>query len=192
MFLLFYKGLDSGYILVRFLFIFVHFLYVIYILFENGSDQQRNTCENQIVQSDIPIIKNGLSRVPIVESKIELRQRKEHIFVKEIKRHLTNPNIIPPTMHKQQSPKHPKLRQRIITSLHCSHALLTKEPNPNMSFFDHRHIIGSITNGKGNFAQFISHQSDNIGFLAGKQTTTYHCLTVLCQLGQVCTCLFGF
>ena len=48
-------------------------IHVIYVLIKHSSDNQRNGCEDQIVQRDIVIIKDALAGESRVERKEKLR-----------------------------------------------------------------------------------------------------------------------
>lgn len=50
----------------------------------SGSDDERQGSEYEIVESNVPIIEEGLGTICTVETKKKLRHREDHIFVEEI------------------------------------------------------------------------------------------------------------
>ena len=155
------------------------------VLLEDSPDYQRQRGKGQVVASDIDIIEDGLPREPAVKSKYELRNCKEHVLVEEVKNHLSNPDVIPPAMHQQQPPQHPKLRQRIVTRLHSSHPFLPEQPHPDMCSLDHRYIIRPVPDRQCYLIQVCSHYTYYLGLLDGEKTATNHSIAVLGQIREL-------
>ena len=56
-------------------------------------------------------------------------------------------------------------------------ALFAKEPDSDVSFLNHRDVIGAVANCKGDWViGSVSHHSNNFGLLNGRHTATYHTL----------------
>ena len=71
-------------------------------------------------------------------------------------------------MHQQQPPEHAELRQGVVTRLHSTHPLLSKQPNTNVSSLDHGHIVGSISNRQCYFVQSRPYNPYNLCLLDGQ------------------------
>ena len=77
---------------------------VIDVLIKSSSDDQWECREEQIVESDVPVIEKWLSWVPTHERKEKLRDRKYHVLVEEVQDHLRNTDVGPMPMHKDEPP----------------------------------------------------------------------------------------
>jgi len=54
-----------------------------------------------------------------------------------------------------------------------------------MSCFDHRDVIGSITDGQSDFVEIISDNSNNFSLLNRQKSTTDHRITIFSQIWQL-------
>lgn len=54
------QGLDCWLLSLSLLLGWVGFYYVVYVLFEDGSDYEWDACECEIVQGDVPVVKDCL------------------------------------------------------------------------------------------------------------------------------------
>ncbi len=68
------------------------------VLFQYGPDDQWKRREYQIVQRDIKIVVQRLSRVPIQKGEQVLREGEYHVLVEEVQNHLADSNVVPPPM----------------------------------------------------------------------------------------------
>ena len=102
-----------------------------------------------------------------------MRHCEQHVFVEEIKDHLTDAHIVPSSVHQQQSPQHPELGQSVVTRLNCAHSLLTEQSNADVGGFDHWNIVRTITDRKSDFVELISDYCDNLSLLNGQQPTAH-------------------
>ncbi len=82
---------------------------VVYILFNNCSNNEGKGCEDEVVQSDIHVVVDCLARVAAKESVQELGNCEEHVLVKKVQNHLADSHVIPSTVNEQQSPEHSEL-----------------------------------------------------------------------------------
>ena len=65
------------------------FLYsVVDVLLQHSTNNEWNGCEDQVIQTDIPIIEERLPGIRTKEGKNKLRNGKQHIIVKEVQDHL--------------------------------------------------------------------------------------------------------
>lgn len=110
---------------------------IIDILFEECPYKKGKRCEQDIIESDVEIIIDGLSRVGIAEGEEHSGDGKQNAFIAKVKNHLTNSDIVPSAVNEKQSPKHLELRDRIVTSLNSIHPLLSVYSNTNISLLYH-------------------------------------------------------
>ena len=77
---------------------------VVDILLKDRPEEKRYARKHKVVKGDIDIVEDGLTRKAIIESRYELRDGEEHIFVEKVKNHLTDSHIVPPAMDQHQTP----------------------------------------------------------------------------------------
>ena len=138
---------------------------VVDVLFENCSHNQGKGCEDEVVKGDIHVIVDCLARVAAKESVKELGNGEKHVFVKKVQNHLTDSDVIPPSMHEQQPPQHPELRKRVVTRLHSALTLFTKQTNSNVCSLDHWNVVSAITYSQCDLFEFFPDQCDNFSLL---------------------------
>ena len=74
------------------------------IYLEDGSDEDGKEGEDHVVKGDGPREPEGLARAHGVEGEDGLDNSKDHIFIEEVKNHLSNSDVIQPTVMKKQLP----------------------------------------------------------------------------------------
>lgn len=110
---------------------------IVNILVKESSNYKWHRGKQDIIEGDIVIVIDRLSREPTKERKDDSRNSKEDTFVGEVEDHLADTNVVPSAMYKKQPPNHPELRNRIITCLNSIHALLSVNSNPDIGLFYH-------------------------------------------------------
>ncbi len=74
---------------------------VIDILFEECPYKKWKRGEQDIIESDVEIIVDGLSRVCIAEGKEHSGDGKQNAFIAKVKNHLTNSDIVPSAVNEK-------------------------------------------------------------------------------------------
>ena len=71
-------------------------------------------------------------------------------------------------MHEQQAVKIEELAEGVVSGADRLRSLLATYTNADMSFHDHRHIIGTISNRQSDPLAIFLTESDHISFLLGR------------------------
>lgn len=153
-------------------------------MLEHGADDDRQRREDEVVEGDVHVVEERLTGVGAEKGGDELRDGEEHVLVEEVENHLADSDVVPPAMHEQQPPQHPKLRQSIIPRLHSPHTLLAIQSHPNMRLLYHSHIICAIANRQRNFFQVFPDHFYKLTFLTWQKTTTDDALAVGAESGE--------
>ena len=80
-------------------------LFVVDVLVENRSDDQRPGSEDQVVETDVEVVVNGLAAERIVEAEDELGEGEDDVLVEEVLDHFGNTDVGPSAMDEQQFPE---------------------------------------------------------------------------------------
>ena len=72
--------------------------YIVNILLKDRSNNQRQWSEGKVVERNIDIVEDSLRWKTTVEGKDKLGKGEEHVFVEEVKNHLSNAYVVPPAM----------------------------------------------------------------------------------------------
>lgn len=74
-------------------------MFIVDVLIKGCSNDQWECSKDQIIQGDVPIIIKRLGWKGTKETKEELRDSEQHVFVEEVQNHLWNSDVIPMTMN---------------------------------------------------------------------------------------------
>ncbi len=113
---------------------------------KNCPHNNREKCEKQIKKSYRPWWPKRSPWSVVVETKCKLNNSEDHVFIKRVEDHLTDPHIVESSIVKQKFPQDAELSDCIIWNLSCSCPFFTEYTNPNMCLHYHVGIIGSISN----------------------------------------------
>lgn len=82
--LFFNSKIFDSFLHLYFISVLISLFPIIYIFLENSPYNDGPKGEDTVIESDIPVVENALRAEHAIESKIKLRQRKNHIFIKKI------------------------------------------------------------------------------------------------------------
>ena len=112
---------------------------------EDGSDEDGKEGEDHVVEGDGPREPEGLARTHGVKCEDGLDNSENHVFIEEVKNHLSNSDVIQPTVMKQQLPEKAKLSNCIVSYLCSSCSFLAKDTYPYVCLHYHINIVCTVT-----------------------------------------------
>lgn len=115
------------------------------ISFEDISKNTRPGCPKHIIKHRKPVSKEDLPRIPVEKSEIKLTEDKYHIFVEVVANEHSNSSIAPSTMSHDELLEELEFADCIVSTSNSLCPFFTSNTNSYVSFHDHWHIIGSIT-----------------------------------------------
>lgn len=126
------------------------------------------TCEDDIVELNVPFVED-CHGAEATEVGVEIvRHRQNHVLVEKVQDKLRDARITSSTMKEDEAPEHLELRNRKVTGLDGSHALVTKKANTDVRFIDHAYIVVTIAHGHCQQTAIVHlDHLDDISFLLG-------------------------
>ena len=74
---------------------------VVDVLFEDGSDDEWKTGEEEVVEGNVPVFEDGLAWKTAVEGKQKLWDCEQHVFVEEVEDHLWYSYVVPAAVNQK-------------------------------------------------------------------------------------------
>lgn len=112
-----------------------------------------------------------------------MRGGEDEVFVEEVEDQLRVSQIVKPTMMHQKPPQELELSKCKVTRLHSTHTFVTEEAYSYVGLLNHRHIISTIADGKGDYFWIVLlDETDDVSFLTRGHSATDDCLTCLANL----------
>jgi hypothetical protein len=143
------------------------------VLIEDTKNKGRHNCEENVVETHRPGLKDDLSGETILEGVPELSHKKCRVLVVEVQDHLGDSLIRPGSVYKQELSKVAELCDRNVGRTCCLKTFNTRDTDADMCCLDHRDIVSAITNSQENGFLVTLDKLDDEGFLQGRDTTIY-------------------
>mmetsp|Transcript_31016 Transcript_31016/g.101116 ORF Transcript_31016/g.101116 Transcript_31016/m.101116 type:complete len:472 (-) Transcript_31016:1778-3193(-) len=147
------------------------------VLVEHADRDDGQRHKHHVVSRHRHVVVHRLAAVEGVHGVEEERETEEEVLVEEIRDEASDTSKVPAPVHEQEALEKFELCKRKIGSHDRLHALLARNPDPDVRRLDHPHVVGAVPDGERRAAGVL-HQRGDERFLQRRHAAAHHSFTL--------------